>query len=453
MILGRDDASGDKEFEIHWSLMRSTYFKNTLFLFVLICFSCGSGSGKENEGNPDDIVIHDAVSINGLGKKKEVSENQQLIIGAQRFQAYEELLQNKKVGIVANQTSLVTYRSEPDSSGYEINVEMHLVDFLLRKGIKVEKVFSPEHGFRGEADAGESVEDGVDTNTGLPIFSLHGKNKKPTSEQLKGLDVLVFDIQDVGVRFYTYISTLHYIMEAAAENGVKVVVMDRPNPNGNYIDGPMMEDEHRSFLGMHPVPLVHGMTIGEYAKMINGEGWLANSVTCHLEVVEMENYTHDTFYSLPVRPSPNLPNDVAINLYPSLGLLEGTNLNAGRGTEMQFQIFGSPNLPAELYPFQYTPMPNFGSKYPKHKGVVCNGLDLSNTPRLEKVDLSWIIEAYKNHRDKDNFFNTKNFTAHAGTAELQKMIEAGKTVDEIRNTWVEDLTNYHLMRKQYMLYK
>ncbi|WP_265200590.1 DUF1343 domain-containing protein [Aureitalea sp. L0-47] len=453
MILGRDYASGDKEFEIHGSLMRFTYFKNTLFLFVLVCFSCGSGSGKENDEKSNDIVIHDAVSINGLQKKKESGNNQHVVVGAQRFDAYENLLRNKKVGVVANQTSLVTYRSEPDSSRFEINVEMHLVDFLLRKGIDVKKVFSPEHGFRGEADAGELVEDGVDTNTGLPIVSLHGKNKKPTEEQVKGLDVLVFDIQDVGVRFYTYISTLHYIMEAAAENNIKVVVMDRPNPNGNYIDGPMMEVEHTSFLGMHPVPLVHGMTIGEYARMINGESWLANSVKCDLEVVMMENYSHHMLYSLPVRPSPNLPNDVAINLYPSLGLLEGTNLNAGRGTEMQFQIFGSPNLPEELYPLQYTPMPNFGSKYPKHKGVECNGLDLRNTPRLEKVDLSWIMEAYQNHQDKDNFFNTANFTAHAGTAELQKMIEAGKSVDEIRDTWVEGLTNYHLMRKQYMLYK
>jgi uncharacterized protein YbbC (DUF1343 family) len=357
------------------------------------------------------------------------------------------------VGVVANQTSVVTYRSEPDSTRFEINVEMHLVDFLLRKGITVTKVFSPEHGFRGEADAGETVKDGVDINTGLPIVSLYGKNKKPAAAQVEGLDVLVFDIQDVGVRFYTYISTLHYIMETAAENNIRVIVLDRPNPNGHYIDGPMMEDEHKSFLGMHPVPLVHGMTIGEYARMINGQGWLSKGLKCDLEVIPMENYSHDTFYSVPIRPSPNLPNDTAITLYPSLGLLEGTNLNAGRGTEMQFQVFGSPKLPAELYPFTYTPMPNFGSKHPKHKGVACNGLDLRNTPRMEKVDLSWIIEAYKNHQGKENFFNTRNFTAHAGTPELQKMIEAGKSVEEIRDTWVEDLTNYHLMRKQYMLYK
>lgn len=432
--------------------MRFTNFKNTLFLFLLVCFSCGSGSGRENEAEHNDIVIHDAIPVDSLLRNPGKEGSKQLVMGAQRFSEYEKLLKNKNVGVVANQTSVVTYRSEPDSGLREINVEMHLVDFLLRKGVNVRKVFSPEHGFRGEADAGESVKDGIDTNTGLPVVSLYGKNKKPGPEQVRELDVIVFDIQDVGVRFYTYISTLHYIMEAAAENNISVVVMDRPNPNGHYIDGPMMEDEHRSFLGMHPVPLVHGMTIGEYARMINGQGWLANKVKCDLEVIPMENYSHEMVYPVPIRPSPNLPNDTAITLYPSLGLFEGTNINAGRGTEMQFQVFGSPYLPSDKYPLEYTPLPNFGSKSPKHNGELCHGLDLRETPRMHKVDLGWLIDAYRNHGRKDKFFNTSNFTAHAGTAELQKMIEAGRSYDEIRETWVEDLMAYHLMRKQYMLY-
>ncbi|AVI49916.1 DUF1343 domain-containing protein [Pukyongia salina] len=432
--------------------MRLTLFKNTLFLLVLFCFSCGSGSGKENAADNEDIVIHDMYPLDEVQKKNNMENSDPIVVGAERFDVYKKFLQNKKVGVVANQTSVVTYRSEPDNSLNAFDVEMHLVDFLLRKGISVKKVFSPEHGFRGEADAGEAVKDGVDTNTGLPIVSLYGKNKKPFVDQLKDLDVMVFDMQDVGVRFYTYVSTMHYIMEAAAENGIPVIVMDRPNPNGHYIDGPMMEEAHRSFLGMHPVPLVHGMTMGEYAQMINGEGWLSNGVQCELEVIQMENYTHDTVYSVPIRPSPNLPNDTAINLYPSLGLLEGTNLNAGRGTEMQFQIFGSPHLPAGIYTFRYTPQPNFGSKNPKHKGTQCNGLDLRDTPRMNKVDLSWIIEAYKNHTRKNEFFNTKNFTAHAGTAKLQKQIEQGLSMEDIRNSWQDDLKAYNAMRKKYLLY-
>jgi uncharacterized protein YbbC (DUF1343 family) len=432
--------------------MRLTFFKNTLFLLVFFCFSCGSGSGKENAAGNDDIVVHDAVPLDKLQKKTGSNDTSQIVVGAQRFSTYEKFLKGKNVGVVANQTSVVTYRSEADNSYREINVEMHLVDFLLRKGISVKKVFSPEHGFRGSADAGEAVKDGVDTSTGLPIVSLYGKNKKPFVEQLSDLDVMVFDIQDVGVRFYTYISTMHYIMEAAAESGIPVIIMDRPNPNGHYIDGPVMQDEHKSFLGMHPVPLVHGMTMGEYARMINGQGWLSNGVQCEMEVIPIENYTHDSFYSVPIRPSPNLPNDVAINLYPSLGLLEGTNLNAGRGTEMQFQIFGSPNLPKDPYSFEYTPKPNFGSKNPKHKGTTCNGLDLRKTARMDKVDLSWIIEAYNHHTKKEEFFNTKNFTAHAGTELLQKQIELGLTMEEIRKSWQEDLMAYEVMRKQYLLY-
>ncbi|MBT8261730.1 MAG: DUF1343 domain-containing protein [Bacteroidia bacterium] len=433
--------------------MRFTFFKNTLFLLVLICFSCGSGSKSENASNGNDIAIHDSLAIEGVLKDtNNHSDSQELTMGAQRFQEYEELLRGKNVGIVANQTSVVTYRSEPDNSYREINVEMHLVDFLLRKGIRVKKVFAPEHGFRGEADAGEAVKDGLDTNTGLPIISLYGKNKKPSQEQLGGLDVIIFDIQDVGARFYTYISTLHYVMEACAENNVSLIVMDRPNPNGHYIDGPILEPEHQSFVGMHPVPVVHGMTIGEYAQMINGEEWLKNKAKCKLKVIQMLNYSKNTEYSLPIRPSPNLPNDSSINLYPSLCFFEGTIVSAGRGTDMQFQVFGAPELPKEYFPFTFTPQSNEGAKYPKFKGEVCNGLDLRETKKLDRLNLEWLIEAYVGYGKKPNFFNSF-FTKLAGTGKLQNQIESGYTYPEIRANWIRDLKDYDLMRKEYLIYK
>ncbi|MBL4662303.1 MAG: DUF1343 domain-containing protein [Flavobacteriaceae bacterium] len=432
--------------------MQFFFSKNTLLTFlpltIILCFSCGSGNKDKNVNSSEEIIIHDTIEIASL---KGNSEEKSIVMGAERYESYLPLLQNKKIGVVANQTSLVRYEKFTVSS-YDKSVTNHLVDFLIESKINIKKVFAPEHGFRGKADAGETVKDGKDTKTGLPITSLYGKNKKPTPDQLKGIDVMIFDIQDVGVRFYTYIATMHLVMEACAEAGIPVIILDRPNPNGHYIDGPMMEKEHTSFLGMHPVPLVHGMTIGEYAQMINGQGWLANGIKCSLEVIQMENYTHQTPYSLPVRPSPNLPNDVAINLYPSLGLLEGTNLSAGRGTEMQFQVIGSPHLSSKYYPFTYTPEPNFGSKYPKHQGKVCNGLDLRDTPKMSRADLSWIVNAYTSHQKKEEFFNTANFTAHAGTAKLQQQIEQGYTFREIRKTWLRDLQAYDKMRQPYLIY-
>ncbi len=413
--------------------MRFTFFKNTLIkllpLTILACFSCGS---QNNE--PKDRVSENSVSL-----EKEIG----ILPGIYQTAQYLPLLKEKNVGIVANPTSAFS----------EDSPMIHLVDFLLSEGIEVTKVFSPEHGFRGKADAGETVQDGKDPKTGLPIFSLHGKHRKPTETHMKEIDIMVFDIQDVGVRFYTYLSTLHYVMEACAEAGIPLLVLDRPNPNSHYIDGPVMEMSHTSFLGLHPVPLVYGMTIGEYAQMINGEGWLANKLRCDLTVIPVENYTHKDSYHLNVRPSPNLPNDVAINLYPSLGLLEGTNLNAGRGSEMQFQIFGSPYLPSEKYSFQYTPKPNEGSKYPKFEGKLCNGLDLRETPKMKEIDLTWIIEAYKNYPKNESFFNTNNFTKHAGTEVLQQQIEEGLSMEEIRKTWTESLANFKQVRKKYLLYE
>src|SRR5690554_5651925 len=331
--------------------MRLTFFKNTVLLIVLTVFSCGNSEGEQRAKN---------------GGEEEWSAIQEgkIVVGAERFQVYSELLKGKNVGIVANQTS------------YLESEKLHLVDFLILKKVSVKKVFAPEHGFRGTADAGEHVKDGIDSKTGIPLISLYGSNKKPSPEQLKGIDVVVFDIQDVGARFYTYISTLHYVMEACAELGISVIVLDRPNPNGHYIDGPILEKQHQSFVGMHPIPIVHGMTMGEYAKMINGEGWLENKIQCELIVIPMENYDHKKKYSLPIKPSPNLPNDKAINLYPSLCFFEGTLLSEGRGTEMQFQIYGAPFLLKEKYPFTFTSNPNEGSKSPKFKDQLCYGKDL-----------------------------------------------------------------------------
>ena len=349
---------------------------------------------------------------------------------------------------MTNQSGLI-FTSEIHSKAQST----HLVDSLVSRGVTVKRIYSPEHGFRGNADAGENVKDGKDPKTGLPIISLHGKNKKPTQDQLEDIDVLLFDIQDVGVRFYTYISTLTYVMEAAAEKGIPVIVLDRPNPNAHYIDGPTLEPEHSSFLGMHPIPLVYGMTIGEYANMVNGEQWLKDGIQCDVTVIPLQNWNYDSRYSLPTRPSPNLPNDQSINLYPSLGFFEGTTINAGRGTEMQFQIFGSPLLPSEKFPFEYTPQPNFGASNPKEKGNRCHGMDLRDEDYLASVNLAWLVEAYAAHADKENFFKTSSFTLHAGSEKLQQQIERGDTFEEIKKEWSPAIERFKNIREKYLIYQ
>ncbi len=419
-----------------------------MFLF---CFSCGT-KNKEPKTDPSEgIIIHDTYD---LGKNEKIeTENVKVKVGADQKRKYLKLLKGKTVGVVANQTSVLKDNTVYIENGQEVFafVETHLVDLIHRRN-KIKSVFAPEHGFRGKADAGETIKDGIDTKTSLPIISLYGKNKKPTPQQLEGIDIMVFDIQDVGARFYTYISTLHYVMEACAEKGIPLIILDRPNPNGHYIDGPILEPEHKSFVGMHPVPVVHGMTMGEYAQMINGEGWLANTMKCELTIITMINYTHQSEYSLPIKPSPNLPNDVAINLYPSLCFFEGTPLSAGRGTDMQFQIFGGSMLPQEYYPFSFTPQANEGSKYPKFKGELCFGIDLREHKRLNKLNLEWLIDAYVAFGKKSDFF-TPFFTKLAGTETLQKQIEQGYTFREIRATWLRDLEEYDRMRSKYLLYQ
>ncbi|SUP54732.1 Uncharacterized protein conserved in bacteria [Weeksella virosa] len=374
----------------------------------------------------------------------------EIITGAENSAAYIALLQHKNIGVVANQTSIVRIKTAPSS----YQEHEHLVDFLLKNKINVLKIFSPEHGFRGEADAGAKVNSSVDEKTQIPIISLYGKNKKPSKEQLSGIDVLVFDMQDVGVRFYTYISTLHYVMEVAAENNKEIIVLDRPNPNAHYIDGPILQPKFRSFVGMHPVPIVYGMTIGEYAQMINGEGWLNNRQKAKLTVIPLKNYTHQSRYSLPVKPSPNLPNDRAINLYPSTCLFEGTQVNEGRGTEMQFQVYGSPYL--KNMPYQYTPISRKGASDPKFKNQLCFGENLSETPYLDAIDLRWLIRAYTQNT-LPNFWtkNGKNYWIDqlSGTDALRMQIEKGLTQEQIKATWEEGLKNFRNTRQKYLLYK
>lgn len=420
--------------------MRLILFKNTLFLTLTLLISCANTGG-------DKTAFAKAESKQPTTSNVVVIDSS-ITVGANRTELYLPLLANKNVGVVTNKSGLIfteTSHTEAQST--------HLVDSLLSMGVTIKKVFSPEHGFRGNIDAGEKVKDGKDPKTGLNIISLYGKNKKPTAQQLEGVDVLLFDIQDVGVRFYTYISTLTYVMEAAAESGIPVIVLDRPNPNAHYIDGPTLEKEHSSFLGMHEIPLVYGMTIGEYAKMVNGEGWLKDKITVDLTVIPLENWSYQKKYALPTRPSPNLPNDKSINLYPSLGFFEGTTVNAGRGTEMQFQIFGAPDFPKEHFSFLYTPQPNFGSKSPKHKGVTCNGKDLRDEAYMNTVNLEWLIEAYAASSKKDAFFKTASFTLHAGSTQLQQDIEAGYTFKEIKRKWLPGIERFKKIRSKYLMYE
>ena len=445
--------------------MRFKVFKNTVLFSIIIgvtivLVSCGNqvtqnnvNADLEDEYSEINKTVNDTSTALRQAQRDTLSvtetNDKPIIVGANRTELYLPLLKGKRVGVVANQTSVI-FRDKTRKAVF-LNYK-HIIDSLLSLNINIKKVFAPEHGFRGTADAGELVKDGKDTKTGLAIYSLHGKHKKPTKVQLEDIDIMVFDIQDVGVRFYTYISTLHYVMEACAEQNIPLLILDRPNPNGNYIDGPVLEKKHSSFLGMHPIPLVHGMTIGEYAKMINGEAWLNNGITCNITIVEMLNYNHNSTYSLAIRPSPNLPNDHSIVLYPSLGLFEGTNINAGRGTEFQFQRYGAPFLDKNYYTFSYTPVANFGSKYPKHENEICYGVDLSQVKAERHFTLKYIMDAYNHATDKAKVFDTSNFTAHAGTATLQKQIEAGLNEAEIKASWKTDLEAFKNKRTHYLIY-
>jgi uncharacterized protein YbbC (DUF1343 family) len=409
------------------------FLKSTLLFFSLLIVSCSS---RKFANTPNTTKNSSKDSVINYQKGR-------IICGAENEENYLARLTAKKVGIVTNQTGILILDND---------TQLSIVDYLLRKKIDVQKIYAPEHGFRGTADAGELIVDGKDTFTNLPIISLYGNNKKPKPEQLEGIDILVFDLQDVGARFYTYISSLHYVMEACAENNIPLLVLDRPNPNGTIIDGPILEKEHKSFVGMHEIPVLHGMTIGEYAKMINGEKWLKDGIQCELTIVPCLNYSRDRTYNLPVKPSPNLPNEQSINLYASLCFFEGTNVSLGRGTEKQFQIYGSPFLPESEFDFSFTPVPNFGAKDPFHNGTLCFGEDLTEIRKVHRLELKWLLKAYENTADKTVFFNDF-FTKLAGTKKLREQIEAGMSEKEIRKTWQEGLEQFKEVRAKYLIYE
>ncbi len=384
------------------------------------------------------LYLSIALSLTSCQSTAQNDNNAELTLGCECLDEYLPMLKGKKIGLLVNHTSLLG--------------KAHLVDTLLTHNVIVTKIFAPEHGFRGTADAGEHINDGYDKKTGIPIISLYDKNKKPTKDQLSDLDVVIFDIQDVGVRFYTYISSMHYMMESCAENNVKMLVLDRPNPNGDYFDGPVLQKEYQSFVGMHPIPVVHGLTVGELALMINGENWLKDSVKCKLIVIKMQNYRHDMAFSLPVKPSPNLPNDLSIRLYPSLCFFEATDVSIGRGTYMPFQVIGYPD--STYGSFTFTPVSIDGmSKYPKQQDKLCYGIDLRTEPLDHNFTLKHLIDFYKLSGSSTNFVTRRKwFNLLAGNDVLLKQIEEGLTEKEIRASWTSELKAYGELRRKYLLY-
>lgn len=372
-----------------------------------------------------------------------ICQQKEMLTGAERISYYLPLLKGKNIGLVVNQTSIIG--------------KVHLVDSLIQLGLNVKKIFAPEHGFRGNADAGEKISDSKDAQTGVPIISIYGSKKAPEKADLEGIDILIFDIQDVGTRFYTYISTLHYVMLSCADNNVPLIVFDRPNPNGHFIDGPMLDLAYQSFVGMHPIPVVHGMTIGEYAQMINGENWLGDNKRTNLQVVSCLNYKHSDIYNLPIPPSPNLPNMRSIYLYPSICYFEGTQISLGRGTNKQFQVLGAPNL--NTGDFTFTPEPKPGAMNPPQLGKLCRGMDLSGLQELQikakkTIDLRYLIQIYRDYPDKESFFLPGMFFDKlAGSSKLREMIQSGYSEQQIKDTWQPGLNQFKKVRKKYLIYE
>ena len=362
--------------------------------------------------------------------------SQNIIPGSERTNLYIDKLLDKKVAVIANNTSII--RSN--------NSDIHLIDTLIKRGVKIEKIFSPEHGFLGDKDDGEKIDNGFYKS--IEVISLYGKNRKINDNDIKNIDILIFDIQDVGVRFYTYLSTLHYAMESVSRTNKKLIILDRPNPNSFYIDGPILDLKNKSFIGLHPVPIVYGMTIGEYGKMINGEGWLENNLKANLEVIKIKNYNHKLKYEPNIRPSPNLPNIQSIYLYPSLAFLEKTEVSVGRGTKTQFQIYGHPDFNEK---FSFIPKPNFGSQNPKLNGIKSNGEDLRNYKTGNRIELKWLINSYNQIKDKENFFRS-DFNKLSGSSKLQDQIKNGIQESIIRDSWLEGLEKFKKIRKKYLLY-
>ena len=395
-----------------------------MLFFVFLLFSCQSHPERSDHHSNNNTLVE--------------NEDSSLVLGAERIEELIEIIGDRAVAVVGNQTSILGNAT-------------HLVDTLLRRDVQLIKVFSPEHGFRGKGSAGQKINDSKDEMTGLPIVSLYGDHKKPTKEDLANIELVIFDIQDVGVRFYTYISTLHNVMEACAEFGLPVLVLDRPNPNGDYIDGPVLELAHKSFVGMHPVPVVHGMTIGEYALMINGEHWLKDSLQCDLKVLACKNYHHAMEYSLPVPPSPNLRSDISIRLYPSLCFFEGTTISVGRGTKQPFELYGHPDMDKDNFSFK--PKSMMGAVYPKHQNLQCGGVNLSNESLDSRFTLHYLLDALKLTGDPVSTINRKKFfVLLSGSEKLYNQIINGLSEKEIRKTWRSDLDAYSAIRNKYLRY-
>ncbi len=404
--------------------IKLSFFWSLILMGITSC----SGSGSR------EIVLNENVDADAISKVA--------ITGSVQTELYFPLLTGKRIALAGNHTSLIG--------------NVHLADTMLRSGISLIRVFSPEHGFRGQAAAGEHVQSGRDEATGLPVISLYGTNRRPKPEDLKDIDLIVFDMQDVGLRFYTYISTMSYLMEEAARQNIDFLVLDRPNPNGHFVDGPVLENSFSSFVGLHPVPVVHGLTIGEYALMVNGEGWLGSGLKCNLKVIPVKNYIREMWYELPVAPSPNLPNMSSIMHYPYLCFFEGTQISLGRGTDFPFQVYGHPELPEVLFPFKFTPERRLAAPQPPLLGLLCNGIDLrtqrpDTLQSLARMDLSHLITAYKYFPDKTRFFNSF-FDRLAGTASLREQIVAGKSEQEIREGWEGGIKRFREQRRPYLLY-
>ena len=363
---------------------------------------------------------------------------QEIIPGAYRITDFKKEIEGKKIGIVANHSSIIIKNGK----------SVHLVDTLIDLNLDIKKIFSPEHGFKGDRADGELIKDGKYRNT-IDIISLYGSNKEMKVKDINDLDLIIFDIQDVGVRYYTYLSTLHYVMEAVAKSDKRLIVLDRPNPNSHYIDGPILDLKYSSFIGLHPVPIVYGMTIGEYALMINGENWLEGGIKAKLDIIKIKNYNHKSRYIPPVPPSPNLPNIQSILLYPSLAFLEKTPVSVGRGTNIQFQIFGHPDFKSK--DFSFTPMPSYGSNRPKQQNQICYGDDLREYEITDQIELKWLIEAYKLINNKKGFFFI-DFKKLAGNEILEEQIKSGINIQEIRESWQTGIDNFKKIRAKYLLY-
>jgi len=367
------------------------------------------------------------------------SEPERILTGAERMDEYIGLVSGKKVAFTGNSTAIVN--------------SVHLVDTLLSRGVDIVKVFATEHGFRGMAGIGYKTSDTIDEKTGIPVISLLGKKKQPSAEDLEGIDVVIFDIQDIGVRYVTYISTLHYVMESCAENGIPLIILDRPNPNGDYIDGPVLEMKYQSFVGIAPIPAVHGLTIGEFGLMTNGEGWLTNGRKCELTVIPCKNYDHSKEYILPVPAGPNIRCQQAVRLYASYGFFMGTVMSRGRGTENPYMVYGHPDLP--YGDFYFTPKSDWACKNPLNEGKLCRGEDLRNWKPRDgkwKLEMQWLLKSYNNFPEKDKFFDDEYFNRVWGNDQLLRDIRAGKTEEEIRATWQEGISAYKKIREKYLLY-